>query len=197
MKGQNHSKKVRAFIALHLPEAAKAELELVADVLAGQMPPRSVRWVKPHLMHLTLRFLGDTAVSDLPALYAALDEIAAAHQPITLHQANLGCFPNRSRPRVIWAGLDGEVTAVQALQAAIEQAVCNLGFPPEDKPFNPHLTLGRVKDGRLLRGVEWGTTVKKISVPVTAVHLMQSDLRPGGPIYTVRHTSQLTMSNEQ
>ena len=192
MKG---SDQIRAFIAIHLPEAAKAELGLVTDVLAGQMPPHSVRWVQPHLLHLTLRFLGDTAVSDLPALTFALDEIAAAHTPMTLHLSGLGCFPNRSRPRVIWAGLEGEVTAVQTLQSAIEQAMRGLGWPSEDKPFNPHLTLGRVKDGRLLRSVEWGTKVKEVGVPVTAVHLMESQLRPNGPIYTIRHTSQ--MNNEQ
>ncbi len=187
---------IRAFIAIALPPAVQEELGLVNDVLAGQVPPRSVRWVQPHLMHLTLRFLGDTAVSDLPALTTKLDQITAQHTPFTLKLADLGCFPNRKRPRVIWAGLTGDLPAAQALQAAIEQAVQELGWKAENKPFRAHLTLGRVKDGRpsdgrLLRGVEWGAEVKKLAVPVTAVHLIESQLRSSGPIYTIRHTSQL------
>ncbi|MCA9977713.1 MAG: hypothetical protein KC413_18265, partial [Anaerolineales bacterium] len=73
----------------------------------------------------------------------------------------------------------------------VETAVAALGWPREDKPFRAHLTLGRVKDGRLLKDVAWGTAVKKLAVPVTAVHLIESQLRPSGPIYTIRHTSQL------
>ncbi len=188
--------RIRTFIAISLPERVQIELGQVNDVLAGQMlagklPARSVRWVQPHLIHLTLRFLGDTAVANLPSLATALDEIATHHAPFTLTLSELGCFPNRQRPRVIWAGLSGDLPAAQKLQADIEQAVQGLGWAVEDKPFRAHLTLGRVKDGRLLRGVEWGAAVKELAVPVTAVHLIESQLRPSGPIYTTRHTSLL------
>lgn len=187
----NQQASIRAFMAIPLPPAVQAELGQVNDVLAGQMPPRSVRWVQPHLLHLTLRFLGDTAVAQIPLLIAMLDQVAARHAPFTLHLAELGCFPNRQRPRVIWAGLQGELAAAQALQADIERAVQALGWAAEEKPFRAHLTLGRVKDGRLLRGVVWGAEVQELAVPVTAVHLSESQLRPSGPIYTNRHVSQL------
>ncbi len=187
---------IRAFIAVALPTAVQVELSRVNDVLAGQVPPRSVRWVPPHLMHLTLRFLGDAAVATLPTLATALDGIAAHHAPFTLALSELGCFPNRQRPRVIWAGLTGDVAAAQALQADIERAVQGLGWAAEQKPFRAHLTLGRVQDGRpqdgrSLRDISWGTEVRKLAVPVTAVHLIESQLRPSGPLYTTRHTSQL------
>lgn len=194
MRGKEEA--IRAFMAIALPTAVQVELGQVNDVLAGQVPAGSVRWVQPHLMHLTLRFLGDTAVAHLPTLTTTLDQITAHHAPFTLKLADLGCFPNRQRPRVIWAGLTGDVAAAQALQADIEQAVQALGWAADDKPFRAHLTLGRVKDGRpgngrLLRDISWGTEVKKLAVPVTAVHLIESQLRPSGPIYTTRHISQL------
>lgn len=190
MDGQN-SATLRTFIAVHLPEAARAELGAVSSALAAQMPPRSVRWVQPHLLHLTLRFLGETAVSQLAPLAAELDRVAARFAPLTLRLADLGCFPNRQRPRVIWAGLEGDLPAVQALQKEIELAVRSLGWPAEDKPFRAHLTLGRVPDGRLLQGVKWGSSVPGLPVPVTAIHLVESQLRPSGPIYTTRHSSPL------
>ncbi len=187
----NETATIRAFIAIHLPEAAHAELAQVCDVLAGQVPPRSARWVEPHLLHLTLRFLGDTAVSQMPALAVALDEVAAQHAPFTLSLSELGSFPNRQRPRVIWAGLAGDLTAVHALQADIEQMARRLGWEAEEKPFRAHVTLARIKDGRLFQGISWGSQINALPVPVMAVHLMQSQLRPSGPVYTTRHSSAL------
>lgn len=187
----NEAVTIRAFIAIHLPEAARAELGRVCALLAEQMPPRSTRWVEPHLLHLTLRFLGETAVSQLAALSAALDAVTAQYAPLTLHLSALGSFPNRQRPRVIWVGLAGDLTAVHALQVDIEQMARHLGWEAEDKPFRAHVTLARIKDGRFLQGINWGSQVQELVVPVTAVYLIQSQLRPSGPVYTIRHSSAL------
>jgi 2'-5' RNA ligase len=184
-------KKIRAFIAFSLPPEVRTALGQVSSVLADQMPQRAVRWVKPDLMHVTLRFLGDTAVSLLPQLSAGLDQVAAQHNRFELTVSGLGCFPNRKRPRVIWAGLRGDLTSINGLAAGLNELLAPLGWEPEKRPFRPHLTLGRVKDSRKLQGIEWGTQVEEIVVGVTAVHLIESQLRPSGPIYTVRHTSPL------
>ncbi len=75
--------------------------------------------------------------------------------------------------------------------AGLEAALRPLGWPPEDRPFRAHLTLGRVKDERAAQGVEWSINVPALDVPVTAVHLIESQLRPDGSVYTVRHSSAL------
>lgn len=195
MSGKSHS--IRAFIAIHLPDQLKRELLAVSDRLAAQLPPRSVRWVKPAQMHLTLRFLGDTAVSRLPELAQVLDASAAQAAPLALHLHELGCFPNRRRPRVIWVGLQGDLAALAALHASLTAALAALGWPPEDRPFQPHLTLGRIDDGRALAGADWDAAVHAVALPVTAIHLIESQLRPGGPQYTVRHTSALGRAPDQ
>jgi len=182
---------IRAFVAIEMPTAVRQELGLVADVLVGQVPAGSVRWVKPELMHLTLNFLGDTAVSKLPAVTAVLDAVAREAAPFTLHLGELGCFPNRQRPRVIWVGLEGDNRPLLALKQALDAALVPLGWAAETRPFQAHLTLGRVKDARPLRHVNWGTEVKKLPVGVTAVHLIESQLQRSGPVYTVRHSSRL------
>ncbi|MBK7219158.1 MAG: RNA 2',3'-cyclic phosphodiesterase [Candidatus Promineofilum sp.] len=111
--------------------------------------------------------------------------------PFTLRLSDVGCFPNARRPRVVWVGLGGEEAKLTALVAALEAALRPLGWPPEDKPFRAHLTLGRVKDERAAQGVDWSAAVPALDVPVTALHLIESQLRPEGPVYTVRHTSVL------
>lgn len=181
---------IRAFIAIELPEDARRALGETERRLAEQLP-QGVRWVRPELIHLTLRFLGDTAVAKLPALAAALDALGAQHAPFALALREVGCFPNRKRPRVIWAGLDSQLAPLQALKRDLDEALVPLGWGVEDRPFQPHLTLGRVKDSRLLQGVAWQVDVEPVSVPVTAVVLMESELTRVGPIYTRRHVSTL------
>ena len=183
-------KEIRAFIALPLPDELKQELGQVSGRLANQMPPGSVRWVKPERVHLTLRFLGDTAVSQLPLLSAKMDQLCQRRQPFQLHLQDSGCFPNRKRPRVIWAGLAGDLASLLAIKAELDDLLLPMGWARETRPFRAHLTLGRVKDGRKLRGINWGAKVERVDFSVTALHLIESQLRPTGPIYITQHQSQ-------
>lgn len=182
---------IRAFIAIPLPAAMRNALAEVTARHAADLPRGSVRWVKPQAMHLTLRFLGDTAVSFLPQLQAAMDGAAGAQTIFELSTAGFGCFPNCRRPRVLWAGLAGDLTAVQALKLDLDERLAPLGWPPEERPFSPHLTLGRVKDSRNLQDQRWPADVPVLSLPVTALHLIRSELQPEGPRYTVLHSSAL------
>lgn len=187
-------KQIRLFMAISLPDTVRAALGRVNAELAAQASARAVRWVKPELMHVTLRFLGDTAVSLIPTITAELDHVCAQQQPFNLVISGLGCFPNRQRPRVIWAGLQGDLAQANALAAAVNAFLSPLGGEVEKRPFRPHLTLGRVKDSRKLQGFDWGIEIEERVVGVTAVHLIESQLNPSGPVYTVRHTSYLAES---
>lgn len=183
---------IRAFIAIHLPLDVKAALGNVARELEGRAPRGAVRWVKPEQMHLTLRFLGDTDTAKLPAIQAAMDAAGAANPPFEMRLQGIGCFPNMKRPRVLWVGLAGHEERLLSLVADLEGGLAPLGWEPEGKPFRAHLTLGRVKDERAAQGVDWSAEVPPLIVPVGAVHLIESQLRYDGPIYTVHHSSELT-----
>ncbi len=185
-------KTIRAFIAITLPDGVRQRLGETSQALAALAPPRAVRWVSPDLLHLTVRFLGDTEVAKLPAIYAALDTLAAAHPAFTMRLDQLGCFPTPRRPRVIWVGLQDEGGQAVVLQQAVDQALIPLGWQPEGKPFQLHLTLGRVKnEAARLDELPWGQKQEPLPVPVTALHVIESQLRPSGPIYTARHSSPL------
>jgi 2'-5' RNA ligase len=143
-------KTIRAFIAIHLPDDVKKYLGNLTDELAEAVPRRSVRWVQPDRMHLTLRFLGDTDLALLPELQRALDATAAQYRQFGLQLHGFGCFPNCRRPRVLWVGVDGELKQAATLKDALDTALVPLGWDAEDRPFRPHLTLGRVNDARPL-----------------------------------------------
>jgi 2'-5' RNA ligase len=183
---------VRTFIALPVAAEIKEALAGISRRLDHNIAPRAVRWVKPAGMHLTLRFLGDTAVPLLPHIRQALDEIKAA--PFTLQLGRLGAFPQQKRPRVIWIGLQGAEQSLLELQQAVAGALTPLGWEPERRPFHPHLTLGRVKNIGGVRHLEWELDGPALRWQVTAVQLIQSDLLPAGPAYTTLHTHLLPAS---
>ena len=183
-------KTIRAFIAVELPPAAKLELARVGEGLPARVPEGSVRWVKPELMHVTLCFLGETAVSKLDAICQLMDAAAQKQPEIKLRLNGTGCFPNANRPRVIWVGLAGQVAELAALKLDLDTGLEPLGWKMEKRPFAPHLTLGRVKDGGNLHRVSWEVNVEELMVGITAVHLIESQLTQQGPLYTTRHVSQ-------
>lgn len=182
---------LRLFIAIPLPEMLLRQLAQVQRTLEKQMPAGVVRWVKPEGIHLTLKFLGDTPEGEVPAIREALTAVARRAVSCTFAVGDLGCFPNLRRPRVIWVGVQEPGGQLRALQEAVERAMVPLGYPPEGRPFSPHLTLGRVRDGIPSRDVtRIGEVVVATAlgtlgeVRVDLFALIRSVLKPTGAEYT-------------
>jgi RNA 2',3'-cyclic 3'-phosphodiesterase len=133
----------RTFLALELPEPIKNTLRRRIERLAKAIP--DVRWVDPESLHLTLVFLGDLNDAQLASATAAASDAAGSHPPFALRLAGLGTFGSARSPRVVWVGLAGEKARLLALQAALADGLAARGFPREDRPFTPHLTLARIK----------------------------------------------------
>ena len=188
---------IRAFIAVELPPAVREAVESVVRELRSGIGD-GVRWVRPEGVHLTLKFLGDIDAGSVPAVSRAMAQCAASAAPFDLFLEGVGVFPNARRPRVIWIGLGGALEPLLALQHSIDRELEGLGFARERRPFTPHLTLGRVRDGVLasqVRGVSEAvaaTTVeRRAELSVREVSLMQSDLRPSGAVYTRLYAAEL------
>lgn len=172
---------LRLFVALWLPEtlagAAWRRLERLRP------DGRGVRWVRREQLHLTLKFLGETPADKLPAVQEALAGAAAGGRPVDLRLTAGGVFPPAGPPRVLWLGLEpaGELGA---LAGAVEKALAPLGFPPEGRPFRPHLTLGRAEPGAAFDRAVLAREIAEPPAAVDSMALIRSDLGPGGPRYT-------------
>ena len=182
---------IRSFIAIALTREAKAALARLQERLQRTPAGDVARWVRHEDIHLTLKFLGDIPASQVQPIAEALQGACAEHEAFEITLAGLGCFPHDRDPRVVWVGIEEGAGPLVGLQESIEAAMAALGHPPESRPFHPHLTLARVKRG-VGRGeaAALGRTLQSIAVgdlarvPVQAVYLLRSDLRPSGPIYT-------------
>jgi 2'-5' RNA ligase len=144
--------------------------------------------VNPEKIHLTLKFFGGIEESRIDPIFKAIEEPIRNTALFSLKVRGVGAFPHLKNPRVIWMGLVDEREALISLQKQIETQLEKIGFQPEDRPFHPHLTLGRMKSSRgkeeLVERMEEHKEEEFGDIPVERVTLFQSDLRPSGPVYT-------------
>ncbi len=178
--------RIRSFIAIPVPSAGQQALEDAAKRLDSDFGG-SVRWVPPDGIHLTLKFMGDIQAEMVDLVLKALPPVTARFSPFELAISGLGVFPNPRRPRVLWAGVHGDLETLSALQLAVDDAVGNLGLPKEQRAFSPHLTLGRVRrdvpEGQLRKigqVVSEGELSGAPAWTADTVHLMRTELDPAG-----------------
>ncbi|GGD59680.1 RNA 2',3'-cyclic phosphodiesterase [Paenibacillus nasutitermitis] len=138
----------RLFVAVPLPDTLKLRISAWTNDVRSSLPFR--KWTNEADLHVTLHFLGDTSATRIPELEAALvSEVGSGRiQPFHLSLAGTGTFGNPEQPRVLWAGLGGELDQLRALQHLIVDTMTPLGFPAEDRAYSPHLTLARKYTGK-------------------------------------------------
>lgn len=176
---------MRAFIAIEIPEALTAAIAAVQERLKSAGVDAS--WPRPEGIHLTLKFLGEISEGLVSEIVAALALALSETKRFRICIAGVGTFPNPVSPRVVWFGITGDVGRLVALQAAVEQVMAGVGLERDNRPYTPHLTLGRIKHIRRreiwLKGLAGIKDFKLPGFEVTSISLIRSDLRPPGAVY--------------
>ena len=192
---------IRAFIAIELTAEVQQGLEQVMRQFWQRLqtlPGRAVRWVPAGNIHLTLKFLGDVSLANLDMLKEMLLTEVKVHPPFEFSVGGVGAFPNATSPRVVWVGVQAPQELL-TLQSAIESKMEKLCYSREERPFSPHLTLGRVsRDATNPEVHQIGEALQAVKVGylglvcAQGVSLFKSDLRPTGSVYTCLLTAPLT-----
>jgi 2'-5' RNA ligase len=182
---------MRLFVAVFPPPMVRETAHAAGEALRRAGPARaSVSWVRSENLHYTMRFLGEVGEDGARRISVAAVEAAAAVAAFDAQLGALGAFPNPARARVLWIGLRAGAEALTALAQALDRALKVRGFGAPDHPFSPHLTLGRVREP----GSAWGEALGLAAAPegpeasfrVDRLSVVESQLSPGGSIYTVR-----------
>jgi 2'-5' RNA ligase len=183
---------MRTFIAIPLPEDCRLMLQQMQQGLRDSQA--EVGWVAVSSIHLTLKFLGEVDPEIIPQLTQSLQAASESDRGFELHLRGLGCFPNVRNPRVLWCGIEGETDALSKLQGKVDSICNSFGFSQEERPFKPHLTLGRVKGKRNLQPlvdcIKIGSDLER-SFRVDHFNIYKSILKPQGAVYTVLNTIAL------
>ena len=176
---------IRAFIAIELHEGVKFFLkEVVAQLKSFG---GDVRWPRPEGIHLTLKFLGNVQQESIQEVEQALEPALARYEPFAVGVRGVGTFPGLNRPRVLRVGVTDPAGKLAPLAADVEDLMEPLGFPRETRRFSPHLTLGRVKSGRL--NADLTTAIRQMGsltgpgFDADSAVLFQSILEPSGARY--------------
>ena len=182
---------IRCFIAIDLPGDIHRELDLLIAGLKGRVKGTDVKWVSARNIHLTLKFLGDVSPDRIDQVRQTLTATCTPAAPMRLGITSLGMFTSRGVPRVVWAGISGDVERLTTLAMLLDEALVSAGFEREGRPFAPHLTLGRVRPeatgqtASLLRSaIEEPLVPRELRFDALEVNLMRSQLTPGGAIYS-------------
>jgi 2'-5' RNA ligase len=183
---------MRVFIAIPLPQECLQALERAQKGLQSRRA--EVRWASVSSIHLTLKFLGEVAPDLLPQLALSLRAAVTRARSFNLSLSELGSFPNSQNPRILWCGVGGDRDNLLHLQNIVETTCGSFGFPAEERPYSPHLTLGRVKGRKNLRSLmDCIGTVRDLECSFRADHfnIYKSVLKPQGAVYTVLDTIAL------
>ncbi len=175
---------MRTFIAVELePAVQRPLLKLLRNL------PRltDVRWVTEHQLHVTLKFLGDVADSQISRVCDIVRRTSAQIEPFPLRVHGLGCFPGPRNPRVLWSGIEDETGSCARWVQLADPLFEEMNFKPETRGFTPHLTLGRSRSttgsNGLQRVLAEATPPDSPEMLVQEVVVFESRLLPGGAQY--------------
>ncbi|WP_456288372.1 RNA 2',3'-cyclic phosphodiesterase [Paenibacillus sp. AK002] len=135
----------RLFVAVRLPSEVSSRIQDWTETLRKQANFK--KWVHPQDYHITLQFLGDTPSHRIAELTGALQEVAKERKPFKLSLYDAGVFGASGSPRILWAGVGGDLNALAELQQSVVLRMESFGFVPEERPFRPHITVGRKFQG--------------------------------------------------
>jgi 2'-5' RNA ligase len=185
---------VRTFVAVEIDAATRQRAGQLIEELSAV--PLDVKWVEAHNLHLTLKFLGEVATQEVPRVCEAVRLGAAEVEPFDLEVRGAGAFPNTRRPRTIWLGVGAGGQEMAALHARIEQPLRKLGFRPEHRRFESHLTIGRVRRGgpglaELGQLLEQRADFLAGRITVSQVVVFSSQLGREGPTYEALSRAKL------
>ena len=184
---------IRAFIAVDVPPEVKNHLSSVSAALGSL--DLDARLAPVSSIHLTLRFLGNVEESRVPGIGDAIRRCAQRVPPFPLAIRNLGAFPSRKRPRVVWAGVAGD-GGLERLHQLLDLELRELGFDREKKKFRPHLTLLRLKSSRNRKRLsgfldQEVDRTNPVSFCVRQIHLYESRLHSRGARHFKLVTAEL------
>ena len=183
----------RVFCAIAIPDAVRQQIRDHVNSLVRSFPDVKASWTNADNIHLTIKFLGNIAIG---RVHSITDSAAAATNELKAFDVEIGScgvFPGRSRPKVLWIGISDPSGGLSQLQKRLEIECEKRGFPKEDRPFRPHLTIARLRGGNDTRTLVEAHLATKFPVQIVTVNeltVFRSDLSSHGSKYTAisKHT---------
>jgi RNA 2',3'-cyclic 3'-phosphodiesterase len=155
---------------------------------ASDLPAsKDFRLVGQEKVHLTLKFLGEVAEDELDRVKRALEPIRENHEPFEVTTSDFGAFPSAKRARILWIGIEEGSRRLSTVASDVENLLEPVGFERENRPYVPHLTLGRAR-ARRTRLDSTRTPPPNLRFTVSGVELVESASGKNGVTYSILAT---------
>lgn len=205
-----NSELIRSFIAIDLPDEVHRSIQEIVSLVSQRLKKQSpqlestIRWVPQKNIHITLHFLGDIQKPILEEISRQTQLLTSHLSPFTLHVGGFGVFPKPERPRVIWIGVQTSQELIE-LHQQLSLIITNCGWTIDKKPFQGHITIGRIKDFHnanirndssttlLSLNKELSYNISKVNV--SQIHIYKSILNPSGARYEKLFSHNLTATS--
>ncbi|HAF14077.1 MAG TPA: RNA 2',3'-cyclic phosphodiesterase [Blastocatellia bacterium] len=189
----------RVFCAVEIPESVRQRVLQHVASLRAAVPDAHASWSRDPNLHLTLKFLGEISQTSVQKFSNAASRAVVGCAPFTILLGQTGAFPKDSSPRVLWIGVNDAVGKLAKLHARLEDESVNAGFKKEERDFNPHLTVARLRQprhARTLVSAHMQMGFEPAEITVSELLVIRSELGSEGSKYTVISRHPLEVSDK-
>jgi 2'-5' RNA ligase len=189
----------RVFCAIELPKTVRQVILQRIAQLKEAVPDAKASWSRDANLHLTLKFLGEISQTSVPNISDAASRTVAVRAPFSVRLEQTGAFPREGHPRVLWIGINDFTGELGKLHARLEEESAKAGFARDDRPFQPHLTVARLRQprhARTLVAAHKELEFDPAEIAVSELLVIRSELSSEGSRHTVISRHRLNRSDK-
>ena len=180
---------MRIFLSIPVPNVVKNIKQMLRSTCENERV--EIRWVKHNNLHLTVQFLGSVSEEKVTKIRKGVENIVSSENPFTLTVSETGCFPNTSKPSVLYLGVGGNIEALKALVLKINDKMSQIGFKKDSELFIPHITVAKINYPQKFNpdlSMFLNSTYDEVEFSVDKIQLLESKTLKEGAVYKTLNT---------
>ena len=180
---------MRIFLSIPVPNVVKNIKQMLTSTCENERV--EIRWVKHNNLHLTVQFLGSVSEKKVIKIRREVENIVSSINPFVLTVSGTGCFPNKSKPSVLYLGIGGNVEALKALVMKINDKMSQIGFKKDSELFIPHITVAKINYPQKFNpglSIFLNSTYDEVEFSVDKIQLLESKTLTEGVVYETLNT---------
>ena len=180
---------MRIFLSIPVPNVVKNIKQMLISTCENERV--EIRWVKHNNLHLTVQFLGLASDEKVTKIRKEVENIVSSINPFVLAVSETGCFPNTSKPSVLYLGVGGNIEALKDLVVKINDKMSQIGFKKDSELFIPHITLAKINYPQKFNpdlSIFLNSTYDEVEFLVDKIQLLESKTLPEGVVYKTLNT---------
>ena len=180
---------MKIFLSIPVPNMVKNIKQMLTSTCENERA--EIRWVKHNNLHLTVQFLGSVSDEKISKIIKEVENVVSSINSFVLTVSETGCFPNTSKPSVLYLGVRGNIEALKALVVKINNKMSQIGFKKDSESFIPHITVAKINYPQKFNpdlSIFLNSTYDEVEFSVDKIQLLESKSFAEGMVYKTLNT---------